>query len=211
MGAVPTPAGPARREPSCRRHRRPTPMHVLFVHQNFPAQFGHVAAHLARRKGFRCTFVSERARGDIGGVDCIRYTPGGGASAQTHFCSRSFENAIWHSHAVYQALARRPDVRPDLVVAHSGFLSATFLRELYSCPVVNYFEYFYHTTGTDMDFRPDFPATELARLRARARNATLLLDLDNCDLGYSPTRWQHGLLPPQYRPKVRVVFDGIDT
>jgi len=28
-------------------------MHILFVHQNFPAQFGHIAEYLARRHGHR--------------------------------------------------------------------------------------------------------------------------------------------------------------
>ena len=39
----------------------------------------------------------------------------------------------------------------------------------------------------------------------------LLLDLENCQLGYSPTHWQHGRLPAEFRDKVRVIFDGIDT
>src|SRR5262249_45261242 len=43
------------------------------------------------------------------------------------------------------------------------------------------------------------------------RNATLLLDLENCDTGYSPTRWQRDRLPRLFHDKVRVVFDGIDT
>jgi glycosyltransferase involved in cell wall biosynthesis len=82
---------------------------------------------------------------------------------------------------------------------------------LYDCPVVNYFEYFYRTRDSDMDFRPDFPTGEMERLRARARNATLLLDLDNCDLGYSPTHWQRDRMPARYHDKLRVIFDGIDT
>src|SRR5262249_34493595 len=108
-------------------------------------------------------------------------------------------------------LQARPDVRPALVVAHSGFLTAASLRELYTCPIVNYFEYFYRTTHSDMDFRKDFPVPEINRLRARARNATLLLDLENCDVGYSPTRWQRDRLPRLFHDKVRVIFDGIDT
>ena len=62
-----------------------------------------------------------------------------------------------------------------------------------------------------MDFRPDFPSTELDCLRARARNAMLLLDLENCRLGYSPTQWQRNRLPALMHDKVRVIFDGIDT
>ena len=186
-------------------------MHVLFVHQNFPAQFGHVASYLVQRKGYRCSFASELEPGTSGGIERIQYKIQGGATLQTHYCSRSFENAIWHSHALYEALAARPDIKPDLVVAHSGFLSTVFLRDLYDCPIVNYFEYYYHTTGADLDFRPDFPYPAINRLRARARNSNLLLDLENCDVGYSPTRWQRNLFPPTYRSKIRTIFDGIDT
>jgi hypothetical protein len=41
-------------------------MHVLFVHQNYPAQFGHVAQYLAAKAGHRATFVSERPAGRAG-------------------------------------------------------------------------------------------------------------------------------------------------
>jgi glycosyltransferase involved in cell wall biosynthesis len=188
-------------------------MHILFVHQNFPAQFGHIAHYLARRPGYRCTFLSNQPPGPAGNFECVRYVlpPGGGARETTHYCSRTFENAVWHSHAAFQALEARPDVRPDLVVAHSGFLSTVFLRELYDCPIINYFEYFYHTRDSDLDFRPDFPPPAINRLRARARNAVLLLDLENCDVGYSPTRWQRSLFPRLFQDKIRVIFDGIDT
>lgn len=187
-------------------------MHVLFVHQNFPAQFGPFASRLARRPGWKCTFVAGTANGAIPGVEVILQKNRGGATEKTHYCSRSFENATWQTHAVYEALAARPDVQPDIVVGHSGFGSTLFLRELYpDAKIVNFFEYFYRTVGADMDFRPDFPSKAIDKLRARARNATILLDLDNCDLGYSPTAWQRSLLPSEYRPKVRTVFDGIDT
>ncbi len=186
-------------------------MHVLFVHQNFPAQFGHVAEYLVRNHGFRCTFVSEKPPGTTNGVERIQYTIKGGATKANHYCSRTFENAVWHTHAVYEALKARPDIKPDLVVGHSGFGSTLFLRELYDCPVVNYFEFFYRTKGSDMDFRKEFPSSDLDRCRARARNAMLLLDLDNCDLGYSPTHWQRDRLPRHYHDKVRVIFDGVDT
>jgi glycosyltransferase involved in cell wall biosynthesis len=186
-------------------------MHILFVHQNFPAQFGHIAAHLVERHGCRCTFVSQHPGGHVGGVERIRYRLRGGATVQTHYCSRTFENAVWHAHAVYQALKARPDVRPDLVVGHSGFGSTLFLRQLFDCPIINYFEYFYRTKDSDMDFRADFPCLELDNLRAQARNAMLLLDLDNCQIGYSPTALQRSCFPAPYHDKIRVIFDGIDT
>ena len=185
-------------------------MHILFMHQNFPAQFGHVAKALVER-GWRCTFVTEREPGHVAGIEKIQYRVRGGATAQTHFCSRTFENAIHHTHAVFEALKARPDIQPDLIVGHSGFGSTLFLRELYDCPIINYFEYFYGAQDSDLDFRPEFAAEQLVRLRARARNAMLLLDLNNCDAGYAPTKFQHARLPQQYHEKIRVIFDGVDT
>jgi glycosyltransferase involved in cell wall biosynthesis len=186
-------------------------MHVLFVHQNFPAQFGHIAEYLIQQKGFRCTFASQKSPGTFAGLERVQYHVKSGATDKTHYCSRTFENAVWHSHALYEALHVRPDIQPDLVVAHSGFLTTIFLRELYRCPVINYFEYFYRTHQSDMDFRPEFPSPEINKLRARARNAVLLLDLENCDAGYSPTDWQRNRLPKLFHDKVHVIFDGIDT
>jgi glycosyltransferase involved in cell wall biosynthesis len=189
-------------------------MHVLFIHQNFPAQFGHVASYLAQRHRFRCTFLSHEPNAaaiSLPGVERLPYKIRGGSVPQTHHCSRTFENAIWHSHGLFEALESRPDLRPDLVVAHSGFLSTVFLRELYDCAIVNYFEYYYRTKGADMDFRPDFPYPAINRLRARARNAVALLDLDNCDAAYSPTRWQRSLFPRLFQDKIRTIFDGIDV
>ena len=96
-------------------------MRILFVHQNFPAQFGHIARHLIRTQGWQCDFVSETPAGIWEGVRKIQYQTSGGARATTHYFSRTFENAVWHAHAVYQACDADPDLAPDLIVGHSGF------------------------------------------------------------------------------------------
>ena len=186
-------------------------MHVLFVHKNFPAQFGHVAQWLVEKHRWKATYISELPNAQFGGLKRIHYRPLGGAREETHFCSRSFENYVAHSQGVHHSLKRLPDLKPDLIVGHSGFGSTAFLPELYDCPIVNYFEWFYHPRGTDLDFRPEFPATDLANLRARARNAMLLLDLHTCAAGYSPTAWQRSQFPKEYQPKIETIFDGIDT
>jgi glycosyltransferase involved in cell wall biosynthesis len=190
-------------------------MHVLYVHQNFPAQFGHIASHLVEKHGYRCTFVSETEPGTVGGIEKIQYKTTGGATRQNHFCSRTFENNIWHCDGVYQALKARPDVRPDLIVGHSGFGSTLFLRELYpDVPVINFFEYYYnpHDVDSDMEFRKDlgWQMDDIKFLRSRARNAMILLDLQNCQTGYCPTRFQHSRFPQEYAQKIQVLFDGID-
>jgi glycosyltransferase involved in cell wall biosynthesis len=187
-------------------------MHVLFVHQNFPAQFGHIAAHLVERHQYRCTFVTERRGGTAGGIECIQYKVDGGATKHNHYCTRTFENATRHALGVHDAMKARPDVKPDLIVGHSGFGSTLFLRELYpDVPIINYFEYFYRTRNSDMDFRKEFPPQPMDFLRARSRNAMVLLDLENCDAGYSPTEYQRGLFPAEFHGKIRTIFDGVDT
>ena len=186
-------------------------MHVLFVHQNYPAQFGHIAAHLAEHLGWRCTFVSEREPGVDKGIEKIQYMTRRGPTRSQSFHTRSFEQCVAHADAVYRALKARPDIRPDLIVGHCGFGSTIFLPELLDAPIINFFEYYYRQTHSDMDFRNDAPIDEKKKLRSRVRNAMILLDLENCDAGYTPTTYQWRCFPPAHRPKIRRIYDGIDT
>lgn len=188
-------------------------MHVLFLHTNFPAQFGQMAMHFARHHGYRCTFASEMQVANSAEIQHIQFQSQGGATAETHYCARSFENQTRRSHAVYEALKNRPNIQPDIIVTHCGFVSSLFLRELYpDTPQIGYFEFFYHARGSDMDFRSDLPPTsELDKLRVRSRNAQILLDLHNCDAGYSPTDFQRAQIPVEYQAKLQTIFDGIDT
>jgi len=122
-----------------------------------------------------------------------------------------FENAVGHARGVYEALKGRRDVRPDLVVAHSGFGSSLYLPYLYDAPIVNFFEYFYRPVGQDLGYRPETPVTETHLLRSRCRNGMILLDLDNCDRGWCPNEYQKSLFPREYQEKITVMPEGIDT
>ena len=186
-------------------------MQILFVHPNYPAQFGPVLTRLAGMPGVECWFVSKQASVGDAGLRHLTLRLQGGATKTTHYCSRTFENSVWHCHAVYQACKAVPELKPDLIVGHSGFGTTAMLRELYDVPLINLFEYYYHPHNSDMDFRPDFPPAELDFLRSRMRNAMILIDLVTCDAGYSPTRWQRSLFPREFHPKIEVIHDGVDT
>ena len=185
-------------------------MQILFVHPNFPGQFGPALSRLGKRPNLDCVFVSRTGAGSLEGVRRIRFDLRGGATRATHYCSRTFENGVWQAHAVFEACKATPWLRPNLIVGHSGFGSTLFLQELYPCPIIGHFEYYYHPRGTDMDFRPEFPPAELDYLRSHTRNAMILLDLEACVAGYTPTQWQWRLLPPAWAPKVEVIHDGVD-
>ena len=185
-------------------------MHVLFVHQNFPAQFKYLAPALAER-GWKCSFVTGRAEGSLPGVEKIPYRTTTGASPGSHPCVRPFENNVGHALGVYEALKGRPDVRPDLVVAHSGFGSSLFLPYLTDAPIINFFEWFYRPTGQDLGYRPEVGLPEVQLLRCRTRNAMTLLDLDNCDRGWCPNEYQRRQFPAEFREKIEVIPEGVDT
>lgn len=185
-------------------------MQLLFVHPNFPGQFGPLLSRLSKQPDLDCVFLSNNANGLREGVRCIPFALRGGATESTHYCSRTFENAVWSAHAVHEA-CDAAQLNPDVIIGHSGFGTTVFLQELYRCPIVNLFEYFYHAHQSDLDFRPDFPPSDLSRLRAHARNAMILLDLQGCTAGYTPSAWQKSLFPNEWAPKLDVMHDGIDT
>jgi glycosyltransferase involved in cell wall biosynthesis len=193
-------------------------MHLLFVHKEFPGHFGHLARYLARHHGVECTFVYSNLPNRFGGRlppgadEGIRLIPyqARGASAATHFANLHTEISLWHAQAVYELLKARPDVRPDVVVGHSVFGTALFLPDLYDCPLVVHCEFFERPRQPYALGRPDFPPSEADRLRARAQNATNLLNLQACTAAYSPTEWQRSLYPAEYRDRIATIFDGID-
>lgn len=155
--------------------------------------------------------MNEKRQGAVEGVNCIRYRVQGDGADGTHPFARTFESAVRHAEGVHRALKLHPEIRPDVIVGHSGFGSTALLPELTGAPIVNHFEFFYRTKGADVDYRPDFPVEEATLLRARFRNAMILTDLDACAAGYSPTPFQRSLFPAEYLPKIEVLHDGIDT
>jgi glycosyltransferase involved in cell wall biosynthesis len=117
---------------------------------------------------------------------------------------------MWHAQAVYETLKGLPDIKPDVVVGHCGFGTALFLADLYRCPLIVHCEFFERPGKPLLFGRREFPPSDMDLLRARASNATNLLNLQTCTAGYSPTDWQRSLFPAEYQHKIVTIFDGID-
>ena len=124
-------------------------LRLLFVHQNFPAQFGHLARRLVRRHGCRCWHVAEGKGGDADGVTLVPYRAPPPAR-ETHPLARSFERGVRHAHAVVDAVRRADVPTPDLIVGHAGLGPTAFLAEWFERPVVGYFEWAYRPDGPDV-------------------------------------------------------------
>ena len=202
----------------CKRLTKPQAnMKVLFVHQNFPGQYRHVATALANNPNNVVVAIGE-AR-NVGRLAHPRITEIGyktpeGASNQTHHYLRSTEAGVRRGQQVIRVadelLAK--GFEPDVICCHPAWGEGLFLRDVWSkAKLLYFFEFFYHAHGRDTGFDPEFPQSRDSVFKTRTRNSIHLMSLDSADWGITPTRWQHSSLPKEYQSKVSVIFDGVDT
>ena len=190
-------------------------MNILFVHQNFPAQFSHLAAVLARDPDCRVAAIGAETAGSVPGVQLVRYHAGQPDLRHTHSFARRFDAECRRAEQVLYAagdLAASGFV-PNVVVVHHGWGEALPLRAAFpAARLVLYCEYYYRAPGGDVGFDPaDAPLTPDGETALRARNAATLLGLAECDAAVAPTRWQRSTFPAAFRSKIRVIHEGIDT
>ena len=71
-------------------------MRFLFIHQNFPGQYVHIARHLTRA-GHEVSFITQPRTDDIEGICKIEYRPMrsvSGSHAYLHELESSVENGL---------------------------------------------------------------------------------------------------------------------
>ena len=189
-------------------------MRVLFLHNNFPAQYRHVATHLAQEGGHQLVFGTQQKNGAIEGVVKAYYKAGREVKPETHHYVRNLESAVLNGQSVYRMcmeLKKRGFV-PDLVCGHSGWGPTLYVKDAFpDTKLLSYFEWYYHARGTDADFLPENDITADDECRIRTRNAAILLDLAHCDWGLCPTKFQRDQFPKTFHNKLTVLHDGVDT
>ena len=190
-----------------------TPRKFLFIHQNFPGQFIHVATELARL-GHEVVALGIKGR-ELPGIRFIRYAPKAPERVSDVEVSRDFETKIVRGVACAQAMVQLKDsgFTPDTIVAHPGWGESLFCKDIWpDVRLVMFAEFFYSAQGADFNFDPEFAHDSVSdRARLRIKNSVHLHALHAADAGYTPTRWQLNQLPREYRSKMQVIFDGIDT
>jgi glycosyltransferase involved in cell wall biosynthesis len=189
-------------------------MILLFIHQNFPGQYKHLVRRYAETPGCRVVFVTQQNSNHMAGVEKVVYDPALPADAHCHPLSHDFDRAVRTGLAVAEAcrgLLRR-GLSPDLVVGHNGWGEMLFVKDVFpTAPILSYFEFYYHADGADVGFDPEFGADGVDPLRLRARNAVNLLGFDAADWGNTPTAWQRSVHPPEFRSRLTVLHEGVDT
>lgn len=189
-------------------------MNILFVHQNFPGQYKHLAPALAAR-GHRVEALCINAPPALPGVGTHRYQVGRGTTRDIHPWVGETETKVLRGEACARAALALKDggFTPDVICAHPGWGEALFLHEVWpAARQLHYVEFHYSPDGLDVGFDPEFGVADFAaRCRIRMKNANSLLNLDRMDRGVSPTAWQRSTVPLAYRDSIAVVHDGIDT
>jgi glycosyltransferase involved in cell wall biosynthesis len=189
-------------------------MRALFIHQNSPGQLRHLAAYLARRPGVEVLAIGRETAPGMEGIRLLRYRPHREPGKEIHPYVHSFENAVLHGQQVLRILLdlRGQGYRPDVVIAHPGWGETLYVKLAFpDTKLIHYTEYYYRLEGADAGFDPEFPFTLENAAIISSRNALHLLNVEQCDVAITPTRWQKSLYPTAYHDKIRVVHEGIDV
>ncbi len=196
------------------------PLHVLWVEPSFPGRLGAVADWLVRRRGYRSWFYChtleprENWPASVGqGLEVQVFGVGGVARESAVTWSRALERSLCYAYGCWEVLEQKRPRPIDLIVGRSAGLGSALFAPVYdrAAPVVQFLDYYYHGRANDLadEAGPETPAAYFHWRRSMA--AIELLDLEQAALGWTPTDWQRGLFPAEYRDDFLVLHDGVDT
>ena len=154
---------------------------ILFAHQNFPAQYKHLAPALSNRKDIEVSSLAITQR-KIPNINNYFYNLSTGNNDGTHRLALEFEaKMIRAESAAKRCLELREDgLEPDIVISHPGWGETLFIKEVWpNTKLLNYFEYYYHTNNSDVDFdndpEPEFPSLDPERGYTRPKDSKYII------------------------------------
>jgi glycosyltransferase involved in cell wall biosynthesis len=185
----------------------------LFVHQNYPGQFLHILRHLVATKRHEIVFITEPNVNEIPGVRKVPYARPIIDIPETHIAARELDNGVRRAEAVYKTAfgLKHLGYNPDIIIGHHGWGEMLNLRDLWpDVPMLGYMEFYYQHDCADVGFDPEFPANPLDFPRIRAKNAINHIALNLGGTGQCPTQWQLSTYPDWARPRIELLWEGVD-
>jgi glycosyltransferase involved in cell wall biosynthesis len=192
-------------------------MRILFIHQNFPGQFRHLAPALAAQ-GHEVTAMTmvRNAPSHWQGVRLVSYRVARGSTPGIHPWIADIESKTIRGEACFRECLnmKATGYEPEVIVAHPGWGESLFVKQLWPAAKLGiYCEFFYKQDGADISFDPEFPMKDQAGngCRIQMKNLNNMLHFEVADAALSPTQWQASTFPEPFRSKITVMHDGIDT
>lgn len=189
-------------------------MKLLFVHQNFPGQFLHLAPEMQRR-GHDVRAITIAGNKNRMDVPVLRYEfrPAKLDPDSTRL-GRNFTTNSDRG-VVVARLARKLRAEgyvPDVIYGHSGWGETLFLKEVWpEARLLVFAEFYYRGTQADSGFDPEFQTADFDQVMlSQSRAAHMAQALVHADQGVCPTYWQASTHPPLLRKHLEVIFDGVD-
>ncbi|MEM7731372.1 MAG: glycosyltransferase [Pseudomonadota bacterium] len=192
-------------------------MKILFIHQNFPGQYKHLAQVLAGQ-GHECLALTLRVKEPTtwNGVKLIPYSLPKRNAQDTHPWVLDFDTKITRAHACFLGARTLKDqgFSPDLILAHPGWGEPLFLKDVWPKARMGIYCELYHLGNyPHLDFDPEFEGDDPveAALRIRMKNLHNHMQFDVADAGISPTAFQADTFPSVFRDRITLCHDGINT
>jgi glycosyltransferase involved in cell wall biosynthesis len=189
-------------------------MKILFVHNNFPAQFQHVARALSRDPNVTVAAIGSATSRNLANIKLLQYSVANPDVSAAHPFARRFEFECRRAEEVLYAASSLvySGFAPDTIVAHPGWGESLPLRSIFpKARIIAYCE-FYYGLGRDVGFDPEFPQPGIdGHVALHLKNAASLLALCECDQGVSPTAWQYSTYPKEFQDKIKIIHEGVDV
>jgi glycosyltransferase involved in cell wall biosynthesis len=190
------------------------PMKVLFIHQNFPGQYLHLARYLGADPDNQVVFITQRQDASLPGVRNIVYKPQRAVTPGIHHYLRDVESGVLNAQAITRIALdlKKSGFVPDVILGHNGWGEIWYIKDVFPrTPLLGYFEFFYQLNGADVGFDTSVEVNFDSAPRIRTKNVGNLLGLEASDIGQCPTQWQKSRYPLHYQDMLHVVHEGINT
>ena len=200
---------------------------VLFLHQNFPGQYKHLARILMDKNNYELHSLSlgsdntssvENLKKIYKGINHHKYFITNINAKNVNRLAVEFETKMIRAETVLEKSLEMKEngFNPDLLIIHPGWGEGFLLKEVWpKAKIINYFEFFYNTQDSDVDFdlsESNHPNYDIElKTKLVARNAPFLSACNQSDIMIAPTNFQKSTAPIEYRNKIKVIHDGIDT
>ena len=192
-------------------------MRILFLHQNFPGQFIHLALELQRRGEHELHALTDAVNTRPEFIPTTRYSFNPAKVPASFHLANNFAHRAARGEAVAKALVELRDQKgfvPDLIIGHLGWGETLFVKDVFpKARQIVHAEFYYSSEGADAGFDPEFRSKDdfSWRLNLRSKNAAILQAVADADFAISPTLWQASQLPKEFRPKTVILHEGINT